>query len=327
MDLISVVVPVYNVELFLEHCLNSLINQTYKNIEIVVVDDGSTDTSGEICDNFAEKDSRIKVLHTENGGLSAARNVGIENSNGEYICFVDSDDWIDLNMIEQLYSAITLNGADYAVCGMKDEFRDMPLAPSKTASWNYCGLKDALEHILCDEDYYGYACNKMYKKELMGNLRFDEKLLSCEDLDFVVKFTTACKNIAYTNEKMYHYRHHGQSMTGDMKYNVRKLSILDAYENITPIYKQYRADLLPIIEKNYLKIAINILGRMKISKVEDREVSQRLGGIIKEYYPKVMKSSVGIKAKLNIFISKNFPSLILRVKQKIIKLKQRKNYA
>ena len=99
-DLISVIVPVYNVEKYLEKCLNSLVNQTYQNIEIIVVDDGSTDNSGRIADDFALKYDIIKVIHTKNGGLSAARNVGIENAGGEYIAFVDSDDWVDVNTFE-----------------------------------------------------------------------------------------------------------------------------------------------------------------------------------------------------------------------------------
>ena len=107
---ISIVVPVYNVEQYLEKCVNSIINQTYKNLEIILVDDGATDSSGNMCDELAKSDNRIKVYHKENGGLSDARNYGVERATGEYIGFVDSDDYIDSEMYEKLYEAIKKRG-------------------------------------------------------------------------------------------------------------------------------------------------------------------------------------------------------------------------
>ena len=106
MEKISIIVPVYNVELYLEKCIESIINQTYTNIEIILVDDGATDSSGNICDLYSKKDSRIKVIHKRNGGLSDARNVGIEKAVGQYLMFVDSDDYIDKTMCEKLYNAL-----------------------------------------------------------------------------------------------------------------------------------------------------------------------------------------------------------------------------
>lgn len=112
MDKISVIVPVYNVEDYLEECINSILGQTYKNLEIILVDDGSTDNSSKICDIYEKKDKRIKVIHKENGGLSSARNEGLKYRTGEYISFVDSDDFIDKTMYEKLYSAIKKYDAD-----------------------------------------------------------------------------------------------------------------------------------------------------------------------------------------------------------------------
>ena len=115
-DLISIVVPIYNVEKYLEKCINSIIIQTYKNIEIILVNDGSTDSSGKICDIYLKKDKRIKVIHKKNGGLSDARNVGIENAKGKYIAFIDSDDFIDSDFIEILYNLIIEYNADVSCC-------------------------------------------------------------------------------------------------------------------------------------------------------------------------------------------------------------------
>ena len=121
-ELISVIVPIYNVEKYLERCLDSIIKQTYKNLDIILVDDGSIDNSTKICDEYVKKDSRIKVIHKENGGLSDARNVGIDNSDGKYICFIDSDDYIELDMIENLYDGIVKNNANICCCGKLLEY-------------------------------------------------------------------------------------------------------------------------------------------------------------------------------------------------------------
>lgn len=115
--LISVIVPVYNVEKYLDKCVDSIVNQTYKNLEIILVDDGSPDNCPKMCDNWAKKDKRIKVIHKENGGVSSARNVGIDNAKGEYIGFVDSDDWTEKKYIQKLYEVLIQENADIALCG------------------------------------------------------------------------------------------------------------------------------------------------------------------------------------------------------------------
>ena len=121
---ISVVVPVYNVEQYLEKCVNSIINQTYKNLEIILVDDGATDKSGKLCDELAKLDNRIMVYHKKNGGLSDARNYGVERATGDYIGFVDGDDYIDAEMYEKLYEAIKKENVDVAECNLKIIYSD-----------------------------------------------------------------------------------------------------------------------------------------------------------------------------------------------------------
>ena len=117
-ELISVIVPVFNVEKYLERCVETIVNQTYKNLEIILVNDGSTDNSGELCDELAKKDNRIKVVHKENGGLSDARNTGERESTGEYIIFIDSDDYIHHEMLNTLYTQIVEKNADVSICGV-----------------------------------------------------------------------------------------------------------------------------------------------------------------------------------------------------------------
>ena len=118
-DLISVIIPVYNVEKFIDRCINSLINQTYKNLEIILVDDGSPDNCPGLCDDWAKKDNRIKVVHKQNGGLSDARNAGLERSTGDYIMFVDSDDFVDETICEVLLNDLKNNDADFSMCGVE----------------------------------------------------------------------------------------------------------------------------------------------------------------------------------------------------------------
>lgn len=326
-DLISIVVPVYNVELFLGTCLDSLIKQTYPNVEIIAVDDGATDRSGEICDEYAGKSQKIKVIHTKNRGLSAARNEGMRHAKGKYIGFVDSDDWVEPDMFEILHSILVKENADFSVCGMHDEYHEVSnLQRNNVYDCQVAEKDEIFKLILDDKGFYGYACNKLFVKEKLNNLKFDEKLLSCEDIDFVVKSALHCIKTAYTSERLYHYRHHGQSMTGDMKYNVRKLSILDAYEQICPIYAENCKTYLYKIHCNYLKIAINIKGRMELSKVEDKDVDRRLKNIIQQYYPLVMKDkNVKVSTKINIFLSVHFSSQLLWIKQKILQRKFRSN--
>lgn len=318
--LISIIVPVYNVEKYLYKCLDSLVNQTYKNIEIIVVDDGSTDDSGKIADEYSNKYENVKAIHTENGGLSAARNVGIDNSNGEYLAFTDSDDWIDSNTFEVAYKMIASNDYDLSSFAMLPEYDTETEQYISEYDINNCKQKELFSLIL-DTDYVcGYACNKLFKKSLIGDLRFDESLLSCEDIDFCTKYATKCRNAVYTTAKFYHYRQRNDSMTGEYKYNVRKLSVLTAYENIMPIYKEYDSEDYYKLERNYLKIALNIKGRMILSKVRDDNVADRLERIIKEYYPRVIKNSNNsVNVKVNIIFTRLFPGLLLKAKQFVLK--------
>lgn len=318
-DLISIIVPVYNVEKYLDKCIESIVNQTYKNIELILVDDGSPDNCPKMCDEWSQKDNRVKVIHKENGGLSSARNFGLEASTGEFVCFIDSDDWIDYNAIEELTKIID-DSTDFVSFGMLLEF------DTETAQLVYADKKhtyfqkELFENFLNDNSVAGYACNKLFRKEIIGEERFDESLLSCEDIDFCTRIATICNKVIHTDAKFYHYRQRNDSMTGEYKYNVRKLSVLTAYENIMPIYKMYDSEDYYKLEINYLKIALNIKGRMILSKVKDDVVKNRLERIIKEYYRVVINNpnnSVSVKA--NIIVTRLFPGLLLRVKQLVLK--------
>ena len=175
--MISVIVPVYNVEPYLRKCLDSIVGQTYRELEILVIDDGSTDGSGKICDEYEERDDRIKVFHTENRGLSAARNLGLNNANGDLIGFVDSDDWIEPTMYELLLKRSEETGADVSCCGFylhySDHFTTHPLSSSQIVYEGEKIVTVAMEGSECRH----YVWNKIYKKTLFDNCRFPEGML------------------------------------------------------------------------------------------------------------------------------------------------------
>lgn len=156
--MISIIVPVYNVELYIHQCIDSIVNQTYQDIEILLIDDGSTDKCRNICDEYARIDHRIRVFHTENKGLSAARNLGLREARGEYIGFVDSDDWIEPNMYEVLLQQLEKNGAEISVCELFVEYKTRHQAGSNIQNAVYRGQE--IIQALISNSFYNLAWNK-----------------------------------------------------------------------------------------------------------------------------------------------------------------------
>ena len=214
--MISVIVPVYNVEKYFDACINSIISQTYKELEIILVDDGSTDSSGRLCDQYAKKDSRIKVIHKENGGVSSARNTGIDIATGEYITFVDADDYIDANMYETLYEMAIKTGAEIVECDFV--YRKVP-ENVKNQVYEISGLK-ALEKLYSDDTEYGILtvspCNKIFKRDIVSNIRFKVGCSIAEDRDFILRvFFHTEKYVKYNVPLYYYVPSEGSAMRGD----------------------------------------------------------------------------------------------------------------
>lgn len=208
-DLISVIVPVYNVQEYLTNCINSILNQSYKNIEIILVDDGSTDESSSICDSYIKKDNRIKVIHKANGGLSDARNIGIKSAKGKYITFVDSDDYLDENYVKALYILITENNSDIACCRMKktDSLNDKII--NKNEKISIYNSIDAIKEILYQRNIDNSAPSKIFKKDLFENILFPVGY-AFEDLDTMYKlFLQANKIVSTTNNYYLYYQRQG----------------------------------------------------------------------------------------------------------------------
>lgn len=203
--LISVIVPVYNVEHYLNRCVDSILAQTYSDLEILLVDDGSTDGSGELCDAYARQDARVQVIHKKNGGLSDARNCGIEHAKGRYFCFVDSDDGIAPQMIEVLYRNLLNAGADVSAVALKCfSTEELPVIEDALKKVQYMTGKEALRSILQSEELGDFAVNKLYKRELFENVCYPLGRMM-EDQGTTYKLLDKCQGVAYCPVPLYFY--------------------------------------------------------------------------------------------------------------------------
>lgn len=218
---ISVIVPVYNVEKYLSQCIESILNQTFNNWELILIDDGSTDNSGEICDEYATKDNRIRVIHKENGGISSARNTGLNATKGDYIAFVDSDDYIAMDMFEKMLDIAIKTNADMVKCGF-NEFN----INSVKRTVNF-GKQEILEndvngcsllHLYFQNVLYIVAWNAIYKRDLAVKVRFPERLIN-EDNYSAGLYLYYAKKTVCMNEALYYYRDvsNGLSKVGKTK--------------------------------------------------------------------------------------------------------------
>lgn len=201
MPKISVIVPVYNVEKYLNRCIDSILDQTFVDFECILVDDGSPDNCGKICDEYANKDERIRVIHKENGGLSDARNAGIESAQGEYLSFIDSDDWIHPQMLEILYDGIVKNDVMLSVCAYEETKDEKPFEKIENVNFD---IRNGIDFLTEDNVTAVVAWNKLYNKNLFEDIRYPIGKLH-EDEFVTYKILYKAGNIAFCNEKMYMY--------------------------------------------------------------------------------------------------------------------------
>lgn len=226
--MISIIVPIYNVDKYLERCLNSILSQTYHDIQAILIDDGSTDSSGLICDQYAKLDKRIKVIHKKNGGISSARNVGLRLASGEYIGFVDSDDYIDSEMFELLYKRSVETSADIVVCGFRsfgNKQKDFSLEFENNIMTTEAGLRRLLEN----EQMPAYSWNKLFKKELFDGIVFPVNQ-RYEDVRVMHKLFLKAKKIATVGSMPYHYQLRENSITGSTQ-RLKSDELIESYED------------------------------------------------------------------------------------------------
>lgn len=240
--LISVIIPVYNVEKYLNRCVESIVGQTYRNLEIILVDDGSPDRCPAMCDAWAEKDNRIKVVHKKNGGLSDARNAGLEMAGGELIGFVDSDDWIAPDMYQCLYETMKADNSDVAACGVKMVWEDDTLPQILTKAGSCVLNRNEAMQALIEESWLKQPVwYKLYKAELIRNIWFPVGKYH-EDVFWSYQAIGAAERVSVIDHAGYYYWQRSGSIMGE-EYSLKRLDVIEALEYRQEYLERYFPDL------------------------------------------------------------------------------------
>ena len=289
MDLVSIIIPVYNVEKYLKNCVMSVLNQNYKNLEIILVNDGSKDNSYEICKELASQDNRIKLLNKENGGCSSARNMGLDNANGKYICFWDSDDFIYPNYVTTLLSAIK-NG-DMGIGGFKEvkEKNFFKICQKQYRGGELNVKLDKNEFFKLMFSYPniggGSLCNKMFRKDILGDMRFNINYKYYEDIVFLFKYAVKCQKFYYNSNIVYLYNRNAGSQTNSKKLNEKRLSCLDVMDEIVSIAENIDKDVISYAKAWQFLVNIEMKYLIHINKYKNTEIINRINKTLKDCYP------------------------------------------
>jgi GT2 family glycosyltransferase len=252
--LVSVIIPVYNVERYLRRCVASVLHQTYTNLEVYLVDDGSTDGCPELCDDFAKKDARVKVIHKENGGLSDARNAALDTCRGAFIFCLDSDDFITEDTIDGLYRSLVKNGADIASCGFINHYLQMPEVDTKHEKELVLDAEAALENMLYQKDVTTSAWGKLYKRELFDGIRYPKGKI-CEDLDTTYKLFSRSKVVVVNTAVKLFYQQRTDSIINS-QFSPKRMDAL-----------QFAKDLVYHIDTNHPGISAAARNRLFMEAV------------------------------------------------------------
>ena len=258
---ISIIVPVYKVEAYLDRCVNSILNQTFTDFELILVDDGSPDRCPMMCDEWAKRDDRIQVIHKKNGGLSSARNAGLDIAKGNYIGFVDSDDWIETDMYEYLYKAIIGNDADYASIEMQLTWLEnvnLSQPQYKETVYRQDELFRIFFRVDSDEIHY-YAWDKLYRKETIKDIRFWEGM-RFEDIDFNFKVIEKSKKGVYVNQIKYNYFYNTEGITRN-KLVQEDLQLIAIWENVAEQCKTKYPGYYLYADMNKKRAYMGLLGK------------------------------------------------------------------
>lgn len=299
---ISIIVPVYNVEAYLERCVESILKQTYTNLEILLVNDGSTDKSGELCDKLALRDHRIRVIHKENGGLSDARNRGIDEASSNLIGFIDSDDYIDEDMYETLYRQMVASKADLSMCGHYDVYHQIPEKQvAKIKTWELMP-EEAIKMVMEAKILSVTAVNKLYKKALFEQLRFRIGKIA-EDAFIMVDLIHQCSKIVATNEKKYYYVHRENSIT-TQKFSLKFLNVIEAYEQNAKIISENYPDLYDVAIMRLNWAYFYVLDRLLVDNdFKDKVLEDRLISYLKKNKKSILMDSRFTRARKMSFLA------------------------
>lgn len=298
---VSIIIPVYNVEKYLDKCLKSVVKQKYKNIEILCINDGSTDNSENIIKKYQQKDKRIICISKKNGGLSSARNTGIDNATGEYICFVDSDDWITEDYVFKLVKNLEENNADISICNIKCVYSDgsEKKVSFKISQNELLSSNDALKELFIGEKLQNHAVNKLYKLELFkkNNIYFPVGRIY-EDVFTTYKLFLVSNKIYIFTDYLYYYLQQREGSILSSDFNEKKLDLLDAFNEINKNECLNKRKIKEYIQIFYIKQLISLF--YHIFPVYNKKSKKQL----KKIFTKIKKHESSIIATNFLFNGK-----------------------
>lgn len=313
--LISLIIPCYNAEKTLEKCLISVCGQTYGNLEIIIVDDGSTDGSMQIYTKYQSQDHRIKIIKQENSGVSKARNIGLKSATGDYICFVDSDDWVDANYCAKLLQLLKDENADIAIieASYEDENGQIVFQKPTTTETIFDGRK-ALSLLLEDTVIQSHPWGKLYKSDLIKDLNFPENLKCFEDYSTLFKIFDQAEKVVISNDKLYHYIQRDNSLSHD-------LSPKTAYYFYIAIMEVFRfwqgtkkVDNQQKIAKNFVKKLLMVLKRI-LRQTSKEEMKSEKEAIRQSFnlFLKYSVKAIGLEYYFYLRLYYYFPNLYTKL--------------
>lgn len=311
---ISVIVPIYKVEKYLNRCIDSIINQTYSNLEIILIDDGSPDNCPIICDEYAKNDSRVRVVHKKNGGLSDARNAGLAIAHGEYISFIDSDDYIWSSMYEVMINIISKKNVDIVECDINYNSTIKEFNIHKQIV-NIYDNKDAMKELVLERDIHQVVWNKIYKRDVIKDIFFEVGKIN-EDEFWTYKIIGNSKKVAKINQPFYCYTYRPESIMNS-KYNLKRLDALEGKFNRLKYIQKNNLDLVDITKKNFFDSCLYSYQRL-IKNKNKKEINKGKK-IIKNYisycdFRREEFINFKFKYKLWIYLSKISLNLTCKIR-------------
>ncbi|SHE83266.1 glycosyltransferase family 2 protein [Alkalibacter saccharofermentans] len=270
---LSIIVPVYNVEDYLTQCIESVLNQKYQDFELILVNDGSSDSSGDICNQYANNDSRVTVKHKDNGGQSSARNVGLDIAKGKYIGFVDSDDWIHYEMYERLIKHALIHQSDIVACNFQVMKKDGSFEPyTKYAEDKEYNRKEAMAEIFKNEVLTFSPCNKIYRSQLFDKVRFIEGII-LEDKDISYKLIDVSNKVSYIKDSLYFYRYNAGS-TLRSAFSFRRLDEFKVQLDMYNYYKHKYKEVADLVYYDVFDIGSYLYSQIKKSGEDSVDIRE-----------------------------------------------------
>ena len=310
-ELLSIIVPVYNSEKYVSVCIESILKQTYQNIEVILVDDGSTDESGKVCDEFEQADHRVRVFHKKNGGVSSARNLGIEKCRGRYVTFIDSDDFVSEDFILIMYQNLQNYNVDISICNFNYVYNN-------TVPKNANLIIESAKLLIDDQlDYFkysflfSYSWGKLYKKNLLQHIFFDSDIYISEDSLFLAEVIKNAKSIYYDKTPLYMYRMHTESAIHTVTLRKRETMVV-AWKKIMDI-QELNSNAYGLAAFRYIEVCRWIAADFSITAHKDMKKISMLRNEAKTRKNVISKAKVSIPRKIMLLFFIYLPDLYFAV--------------